>query len=119
MKRVGLLSSQAAAGPSQSEHFKCETDLCHPVSQYGISKAQMEEEVLNRFADLPLVIVRPPTVYGPGDRESLAFFKMVKSGFVPGVNRNRMMMSFLYIDDLLEGLYRLATAEDVPTDFII
>jgi nucleoside-diphosphate-sugar epimerase len=74
----------------------------------------MEEDVLKRFADMPLVIVRPPTVYGPGDRESLAFFKMVKSGFVPCVNKNRMMMSFLYIDDLLEGLYRLATAAHVP-----
>lgn len=114
LKRVILLSSQAAAGPSQLHEFKCETAMCHPVSQYGISKARMEEDVLKRFADMPLVIVRPPTVYGPGDRESLAFFKMVKSGFVPCVNKNRMMMSFIYIDDLLEGLYRLATAAHVP-----
>ena len=114
VKRIILLSSQAAAGPSAPDEFKCETDSCHPVSQYGISKARMEAEVLERFADMPVIIVRPPTVYGPGDRESLAFFKMVKSGFVPGVNHNRMMMSFIYIDDLLEGLYRLATAPHVP-----
>ncbi len=114
LKRVILLSSQAAAGPSALNQHKCENDSCNPVSQYGISKARMEEEVLARFADMPVIIVRPPTVYGPGDRESLAFFKMVKSGFVPCVNRNQMMMSFIYIDDLLEGLYRLATAVHVP-----
>lgn len=114
LRRIILLSSQAAAGPSLPNQFKSETDRCNPVSQYGISKAKMEEAVLERFPEMPLVIVRPPSVYGPGDRESLSFFKMVKSGFVPCVNRNRMAMSFIYVDDLLEGLCRLAAAPQVP-----
>lgn len=114
LRRIILLSSQTAAGPSRPGQFKCENDSCNPVSQYGISKLKMEEAILESFRDMPLVIVRPPAVYGPGDRESLNFFKMVKSGFVPAVNRNRMMMSFIYIDDLVEGIYRLAMAPDVP-----
>lgn len=114
LRRIVVLSSQAAAGPSEPNRFKKEDDLRNPVSQYGVSKAKMEEAALERYPDLPLVIIRPPTVYGPGDRESLSFFKMVKSGVVPCVNHNRMAMSFLFIDDLLEGIFRLATLPEAP-----
>ena len=114
LKRIILLSSQAAAGPCQPGQSKRETDGCDPVSNYGISKAKMEEAILENFADMPLVIVRPPSVYGPGDRESLSFFKMIKSGFVPSVNHNRSVLSFVYIDDLIEGIFRLAAAADLP-----
>lgn len=114
LRRIILLSSQAAVGPCQQGQLKCEIDAYNPISQYGISKAKMEQTILERFSDMPLVIIRPPSVYGPGDRESLRFFKMVRSGIVPSVNRNCMIMSFVYIDDLLEGIFRLATANDVP-----
>ena len=114
LRRVVLLSSQSVAGPCEQGQSKCESDACNPVSQYGISKAKMERTIIERFPDMPLIIVRPPSVYGPGDRESLSFFKMVRFGIIPCVNNNRMTLSFVYIDDLIEGIYRLATAPDVP-----
>jgi nucleoside-diphosphate-sugar epimerase len=114
LRRVILLSSQAAAGPCQLGQCKSESDGCNPINQYGISKARMEQTIAERFPHMPLVIVRPPSVYGPGDRESLKLFKMVKLGLVPSVNRNRLTMSFVYIDDLLEGIFRLAAAPVVP-----
>ncbi|HYI43798.1 MAG TPA: NAD(P)H-binding protein [Sphingomicrobium sp.] len=46
------------------------------LSQYGASKAKAETLVGESRADW--AIVRPPAVYGPGDRETLELFKMAK-----------------------------------------
>jgi nucleoside-diphosphate-sugar epimerase len=50
------------------------------LSQYGASKARSETKV--RTAAIDWAIVRPPAVYGPGDRETLELFKMAKRGLV-------------------------------------
>ena len=50
------------------------------LSIYGASKAG--SEALVGASPLPSAIVRPPAVYGPGDRETLELFRMAKRGFV-------------------------------------
>lgn len=50
------------------------------LSDYGWSKCR--SEVFVKASGLEWTIVRPPAVYGPGDRETLDLFKMARRGFV-------------------------------------
>ncbi len=48
------------------------------LSDYAGSKRAGEDAVLERLG-ARVTVLRPPAVYGPGDRESLAFFQMAAS----------------------------------------
>ena len=51
---------------------------------------------------VPWTILRPPAVYGPGDRETLAFFKGIKRGFGAMLGNEQARFSLLYVDDLVD-----------------
>ena len=74
------------------------------LSLYGASKARSETKV--RTAGIDAVIVRPPAVYGPGDRETLELFKMAKRGLVMLPPEGRL--SVIHADDLADLLLDLA-----------
>jgi uncharacterized protein YbjT (DUF2867 family) len=80
------------------------------LSLYGASKAR--SEALVRESGLDFAIVRPPAVYGPGDRETLDLFRMAERGLVllPPAGR----LSLMHADDLARLLIALATAKDPP-----
>ena len=64
--------------------------------QYGASKARSEELV--RGSGLDWTIVRPPAVYGPGDKETLELFRMAKAGLILLPPKGRL--SLIHVDDL-------------------
>ena len=67
--RFLLVSSQTAAGPSGTK-WKTEDDPPSPITDYGRSKL-LAESTLMRYSDqLPVTIVRPPSVYGQIGRAS-------------------------------------------------
>jgi nucleoside-diphosphate-sugar epimerase len=74
------------------------------LSLYGASKAKSEELV--RASGLPFAIVRPPAVYGPGDRETLDLFRMAKRRLVAMPPNGRL--SLIHADDLCRLLLALA-----------
>ena len=55
---------------------------------------------------LDWVIVRPPAVYGPGDKETLELFKMAKAGLILLPPKGRL--SLIHVDDLAALLLNLA-----------
>ena len=74
--RVVLVSSQAAAGPAASADSPVrESDRPLPIEAYGRSKLQAEQAVVRYRDTLPVTIVRPSSVYGPGDRDFLNVFR--------------------------------------------
>lgn len=75
------------------------------LSLYGASKAKAEAVV--RDSGLPFAIVRPPAVYGPGDRETLELFRMAKRGLMLMPPPGRI--SVLHADDLSALLLSLAS----------
>lgn len=87
--RLLLLSSLAAREPQ--------------LSWYAHSKREAET-LLREYADLDWVIVRPPAVYGPGDKEMLPVFQTMARGLatVPGTAAARM--SLIHVDDLSKAV---------------
>jgi nucleoside-diphosphate-sugar epimerase len=65
-----------------------------------------------RNSELDCAIVRPPAVYGPGDRETLELFRWARRGLMmlppPG------KLSIIHADDLADLLLKLAE-EGAPT----
>lgn len=98
------VSSLAAAGPSEFDRPHLEPDPAQPVSEYGKSKLAGERQLQRRAGRLPISIVRPPIVFGPGGRDMLAMFKSVKLGlhFVPGLVPQRF--SLVEVADLVDAM---------------
>ncbi|HVB97364.1 MAG TPA: NAD-dependent epimerase/dehydratase family protein [Chloroflexota bacterium] len=108
VRRVVVVSSLAAAGPSFPGHPLDEYSLCHPATPYGKSKWQ-EEQAAIAFSDrMPITIVRPPTIYGPRDRETLAIFRLVAFGISPRLPVEGEI-SMVHASDLVDGIMLAAT----------
>ncbi len=77
------------------------------LSMYGHSKAEGDKLVKTRPKDW--VIIRPPAVYGPGDRETANVYKLIARGFalLPGKGR----FSVIEVGDLAAALLALAVSD--------
>ena len=100
--RFVLMSSGAAAGPSRPGHPRTADEAPAPVTAYGRSKLAGEEVV--RRSSIPWVILRPPTVYGPNDRDNLIkVFRLVRYGVAPVFGDGSQELSAVYATDLAEA----------------
>jgi nucleoside-diphosphate-sugar epimerase len=94
--RLLLMSSLAARAPE--------------LSMYAASK-RMAEDVVRRMLDgrAEFCIVRPPAVYGPGDRATLPIFRQIQRGLllVPAADAR---FSLLYVEDLAQIVAHLLDA---------
>lgn len=79
------------------------------LSDYGWSKELAERHV--KASGLDWTIVRPPAIYGPGDREMLELFRMAKRGvmLMPPAGR----LSVIEVGDLARLLLVLAGETEV------
>jgi nucleoside-diphosphate-sugar epimerase len=113
IRRFVLVSSLAAAGPAVSAHSGVrETETPHPVSAYGRSKLLGEQLCLQKAGGIPLTIIRPPAVYGPGDRDILEMFQMMQKGFLLSAGDGRTQrFSMVHVDDLVDGMLLAARSE--------
>nr|MDO8109478.1 hypothetical protein [Candidatus Sigynarchaeota archaeon] len=76
---------------------------------YGISKAKMEAAIKPYMDRLPISIVRPPPVFGPGDVPSFDLFRAVKMGMKPVTKKGIQLYSVVDVTDLCEGVYLMGT----------
>ena len=100
--RFVLMSSGAAAGPSRPGHPRTSDEPPAPVTAYGRSKLAGEDLV--RAGSIPWVILRPPTVYGPDDRDNLIkVFRLARYGVAPVFGDGSQELSAVYAPDLAEA----------------
>lgn len=96
--KLVLISSLAAREPG--------------LSSYAASKRAGENALSALGSALPWTILRPPAVYGPGDRETLAFFKGIQRGVGAMLGGEDARFSLLHVDDLT-ALIRSVLDRDV------
>jgi nucleoside-diphosphate-sugar epimerase len=108
IRRVLVVSSLAAVGPSRRGLLVDETWEPRPISPYGRSKLQGERHARS-FADVvPLTIVRPPSIYGPRDRETLLVYRLATLPIRPAIGREGAI-SVVHVADLSDGILLAAT----------
>jgi nucleoside-diphosphate-sugar epimerase len=100
--RFLLVSSLAAGGPGPGPLR--EDDPPRPLTWYGRSKLEAERQVL--ASGLEAVILRPPVVFGPRDRDVLGYFRVAR--FCLPVAGGERSYSLVYAPDLADGLLRAA-----------
>ena len=102
-----IIDAARKAGVSRFIHISSLTAREPDVSDYGWSKAESEKIV--QESGLDWTIIRPPAVYGPGDRETLELFAMAARGFVilPPSGRT----SLIHVADLCQLILQCTQAE--------
>lgn len=81
---VLLISSLAATRPHLSDY----------------ARSKFEGEQVLRASGLSWTILRPPAVYGPGDREMLPLFRAIRAGLALIVGPREQRLSLLHVEDL-------------------
>ncbi|MDR2695942.1 MAG: NAD(P)-dependent oxidoreductase, partial [Deltaproteobacteria bacterium] len=104
ISRVVVVSSLAATGPCAQSPGVSDDTLPAPVSAYGWSKYMAELAFAREFTrPAGLVVLRPPIIYGPGDRGLLPCFKAAKLGLIatPG---GTFPVSAVHVRDAVQGV---------------
>ncbi len=92
----------AAAAQSTPPHILLISSLAASrpqLSNYAHSKFE-GEQVLRSMASLSWTILRPPAVYGPGDREMLPLFRAIRAGLALILGPSAQRLSLLHVEDL-------------------
>jgi nucleoside-diphosphate-sugar epimerase len=81
----------------------------NPLDLYQETKLQAEQEAWkhHRETGLPVTVIRPISMFGPGDRRMLKLFRMIKKGRFVMVGDGDTFFQPAYIDDVVEG-FRLS-----------
>jgi nucleoside-diphosphate-sugar epimerase len=106
--RLLHISSLAAIGPASPRAPAGEDDVPHPVNAYGRSKLA-SERVVRESARTAWTIVRPPAVYGPGDRGFLPLFRMARRGLFLYPAPPETAFTLVYVEDLVAAILRAAS----------
>jgi nucleoside-diphosphate-sugar epimerase len=109
--RFVLISSLAAREPQ--------------LSDYAASKSEAEGAARAIMPQDRLTIVRPPAVYGPGDRETLAIFKAAALSPVLPTPSARARLALVHVEDAAAAVVALcagpsgvfAVADDQPKGY--
>ena len=76
------------------------------LSHYASSKHQGEQALASMAADMEWVALRPPAVYGPGDKEMLPLFQWMGRGIAPVLGEAHARVSLLSVEDLCAAVLR-------------
>ena len=104
LKAIVHLSSLAAAGPSTHGEAVQEKNPCKPVTYYGESKLAGEKIALKYASSLPIVIIRPPVVYGPREKNFFVYLKALSQGWNIKIGTTRRELSLVYIADVVRAM---------------
>jgi len=82
-----------------------------PNDVYQKTKVESEKIVFKYYKEhnLPVVIIRPTAIYGPGDLRLLKLFKLVRNGVTILIGSGEYYYQMVYIEDLVDAFIRTAT----------
>jgi UDP-glucuronate 4-epimerase len=114
VKHLAYASSSSVYGANTTMPFSVHHNVDHPVSLYAATKKANEllAHSYSHLYGLPTTGLRFFTVYGPWGRPDMAMFLFTKAILegrpIDVFNRGQMQRDFTYIDDICEGVIRVA-----------
>lgn len=106
-------SSSSVYGGNKKVPFSTEDKVDSPVSLYAATKKSDEllAHCYSKLYDIPTTGLRFFTVYGPAGRPDMFYFsaaeKLTSGGSIKIFNYGDCKRDFTYIDDIIEGVYRV------------
>ena len=106
-------SSSSVYGANTRQPFSVGHNADHPLSLYAATKKadELMAHAYSSLHGLPCTGLRFFTVYGPWGRPDMAYFKfarqIVERTPIEVYNYGRMKRDFTYVDDVVEGVWRL------------
>ncbi len=113
VKHLVYASSSSVYGANTNMPFSVHNNVDHPVSLYAASKKANElmAHSYSHLYGLPTTGLRFFTVYGPWGRPDMALFLFTKAILedrpIDVFNNGNMERDFTYIDDIVEGVFRI------------
>ncbi|MDP4115025.1 MAG: NAD(P)-dependent oxidoreductase [Bacteroidota bacterium] len=108
IKKIVVVSSQTAVGPSEKDKPVDENSVCKPITTYGRSKLAEEELAKSYMNRLPITICRAPAVYGERDPETFIIFNTFAKGLFATIGFGEKKVSLIHADDLVRGFHKAA-----------
>ena len=106
-------SSSSVYGGNKKVPFSVDDKVDNPVSLYAATKKSNEllAHCYSKLYNIPATGLRFFTVYGPAGRPDMFYFsatdRLVKGDNIKIYNYGNCMRDFTYIDDIIEGVYRV------------
>jgi len=122
VKHFVYASSSSVYGANTNMPFSVHDNVDHPVSLYAASKKANElmAHTYSHLFGLPTTGLRFFTVYGPWGRPDMALFLFTRAILagqpIDVFNNGNMERDFTYIDDIVEGVYRVIFKVAEPND---
>lgn len=112
-QKLLYMSSLSALGPGDEKGLEPldENTVPRPNTRYGLSKIKAEM-CLEVQPDVPWIIFRPTGVYGPHEQDYLMMIKSIDRHCDVSMGFNPQLLTFIYVDDLVEAMYKCLAAPD-------
>jgi UDP-glucuronate 4-epimerase len=120
VRHLVYASSSSVYGANTKMPFSVHDNVDHPVSLYAATKKANElmAHTYSHLYGLPTTGLRFFTVYGPWGRPDMALFlftdAILKGRPIDVYNNGDMQRDFTYIDDIVEGVVRVAHKPAAP-----
>jgi nucleoside-diphosphate-sugar epimerase len=86
------------------------------LSNYAASKRAGEEAVRAILGPDRLLVVRPPAIYGPGDRATLPLFRIAARGaFLPVIRPDDGRLALIHVEDAAEAIAGVSASDATGT----
>lgn len=89
------------------------------LSPYAASKRAAEDVVKELWDEKSWVIIRPPAVYGPGDKELWPLFKAARKGILPLPMTKQSRVAMIHVSDLADDILNVLDEKNCITNCII
>ncbi len=103
-----VVEAAGRAGVTRFVHVSSLAAREPALSGYCASKAAAESIVAGAAGDMEWICVRPPAVYGPGDRATLPLVQQLSRRHAILTGTHDQRISLLYVEDLASGLVAAA-----------
>ena len=117
IKHLIYASSSSVYGLNKKIPFSVSDNVDNPISLYAATKKSNElmAHTYSHLFNIPTTGLRFFTVYGPWGRPDMALFLFTKAIIedesIDVYNYGKMQRDFTYIDDIVNGIYKIINSE--------